>query len=156
MIDAITKWEDGLDQNEFISGNDPNLADIVSENFILIFLMNLKFFYIIKSMFGTVNSFDGCNFLKESFEKHFKFSNWYKRMKERLAQGYVAPQEKKEIIEDEALSGDDKPVEIAETKQIDSSASVNQMTQSSSLRILSAIYLVHILAFTYAAYMAPK
>ena len=77
-------------------------------------------------------------------------------MKERLAQGYVAPQKKKEIIEDEALSGDDKPVEIAETKQIDSSASVNQMTQSSSLRILSAIYLVHILAFTYAAYMAPK
>lgn len=30
LNDAVEKWEDGLANNLFINGNEPNLADIVS------------------------------------------------------------------------------------------------------------------------------
>ena len=51
LDDAVEKWEDGLAKNLFINGNEPNLADLVSNllvnRFLFVGIFNKKIFFFL-------------------------------------------------------------------------------------------------------------
>ena len=102
-------------------------------------------------MYGIVKSYIGCTFLKDAFEKHSKFLAWYKRMKDKIEEGYIQPtivQKNPDLLIEVPES--DEPVKDPPIINVDKS---NQISQ---FRILTAFYMCHVIIFTYAAYMASK
>jgi hypothetical protein len=106
-------------------------------------------------MYGIVKSYIGCTFLKEAFEKHSNFLAWYKRMKDKIDEGYIQPTvvQKNPDLLIEVPESDESVDEPVKVPPIINAVKSNQISQ---FRILTAFYMCHVVIFTYAAYMAPK
>lgn len=161
LDDVISQWEIGLGERAFISKtNEPNLADL--------------------AMFGTVISYDGLSFIDESLKKHSKFNTWYQNMKQQVVNGHkstklIKTQEaqsmnKKEVNTAETQTDSSiKEVEIQlrnimqknednihvdkpENDNINKMTGLKEIDSKANLRVLTINYLVHVIAFTFAAW----
>lgn len=117
-------------------------------------------------MFGNVKAFEGCALFRESIAKHAKFRQWYERMQFVVTKRYqhelIKPkrpassstlffplisldldESQKLLGEIEEASKPPKPVPFIKL----------DLTQAEIFRVLSVTYLVHLVAFTYAAWM---
>ena len=131
-------------------------------------------------MFGTVISYDGLSFIDESLKKHSKFNTWYQNMKQQVVNGHkstklIKTQEaqsmnKKEVNTAETQTDSSiKEVEIQlrnimqknednihvdkpENDNINKMTGLKEIDSKANLRVLTINYLVHVIAFTFAAW----
>lgn len=121
-------------------------------------------------MFGNVKAFEGCALFRESIAKHASFRQWYERMqfvvtkryqhdlvkdkKRGTSSGLFFPLISLDPIEAERLLAEQEAAAEA-ARQLKKTPSVLKMdlTQAEVFRVLSITYLVHVVVFTYAAWM---
>lgn len=118
-------------------------------------------------MFGSVKAFEGCALFRESIAKHPLFRQWYERMQFVVTKRYQheldSSKAKKSpndlffpLISLDPNEAQRLLAEAAEEAR-KSATSLNSLkmdlTQAEVFRVLSVTYLVHLVVFTYAAWM---
>lgn len=150
LNDVIKIWENGLKENKFMSGLDkPDLADL--------------------TMFGNVSSYDGLSYFNPILQQNSKFHTWYIHMQDVMKKGPRAAEavnnlqfmksanEINKTIPAEAFSSEISNDKVNSYTQTESSETGSNLVASNSdsglnLRVLSINYLVHVMAFTLAAW----
>lgn len=173
LHEVISKWEEGLADNKFMSGGDkPNLADLC--------------------MFGNVKAFEGCALYREAIAKHPKFKDWYERTKSEIINGFehknksntkflnfflpsFEEENKKQqsIIEtnqpDPSVAHNNSINKVSKVKKSDKKVERQTQTEQmpnekkevadkptnnelTTFRVLTVTYIVHMIAFTFAAW----
>ena len=124
-------------------------------------------------MYGNVKAYEGCALFRESIAKHPKFKEWFENMKIEILNGYnrkpiTSKTEKAKFSFDfflKSLDSQDlaeiepKPVvEVASqtpTEIISQEEPVKKDLDDTELtlfRVLTVTYLIHVFAFTFAAW----
>ena len=125
-------------------------------------------------MYGSIRAFEGCAMFRELISQHDKFKEWYERMQKVVLKGYEEYQDEKKnnrffklhsveelemLLKDQLTHTNDsvddanKKFEIGNEKEI-SNKIENSPINLSLFRILTTNYLVHVLAFSYASWIA--
>ena len=133
-------------------------------------------------MFGNVRAYEGCTVFRESIAKYPKFRKWYEKMNFLIYKGYQQVDKKSVAFVTEGLDDfleERKPEPkivkqvVVEEKKIDKVPNVPKaekiaeipkvekfseeeknikMNEKVIFRVLSVTYLIHVIAFTFAAY----